>query len=304
MRPRLRALLKAPLSVAIACLLPAVATGAASTGEAAAAPAARAAAVAGAPAAAAPIATAAEVEAIVAQMHASFNPDKLGTPTTVGFGFTLRTSGDLAPPALTSMDIHMPKGMNYLHTTLGLATCSRGRILARGAAGCPANSVLGFGSAFVEVPFGKGAGKELPRIEAFMAPPNHEDMVVLFYANGETPVFAQLVFSGEVLPDAGIYGSQLSAAVPVVPSVTDGPDVAIVRVHASLGPNKVTYERRVKGRLQRFHPRGIETPAHCPKGGFPFEADFAFQNGETAHASTTVPCPKGAHVAGRHRRRG
>lgn len=244
----------------------------------------------------------AEGESIIAHMHASFTPDRLGAPTTVGFGFRLRTSGGLAPPALTSMDLHMPRGMNYLHTTLGLATCSEARILAKGARGCPVNSVLGFGSAFVEVPFGKGAGKELPKIEAFMAPPRHEDMVVLFYANGETPVFAQLVFSGEVQPDNGIFGSQLSTEVPIVPSVTDGPDVAIVRVHASLGPSKVLYRRRVKGHIRHFHPRGIEMPSRCPKGGFPFAADFTFQNGETAEASTKVPCPKGARKAKGSRR--
>jgi hypothetical protein len=185
----------------------------------------------------------------------------------------------------------MPAGMDYLHTTLGLATCTAKRVIAKGAKGCPINSVLGYGRAFVEVPFGKGAGKELPEIEAFMGPPVHEHMVVLFYANGQQPVYAQIAFSGQVLPDSGIFGSQLETVIPLVRSVTDGPDVSIVRVSATLGPNGVLYRKRVHGRIRRFHPRGIAVPLRCPKGGFPFEASFTFEDGSSATASTRVPCP-------------
>jgi hypothetical protein len=226
-----------------------------------------------------------------AALHASFTPDRLGRSTTIGFGFELTTTEGLAPPPLTSINLHMPAGMNYTTTTLGLAICQPESLEKQGISGCPPNSRLGFGSAFVEVPFGTGSGHELPEIQALMGPSSSGNMVVLFYANGQTPVFAQLVFKGEVLPASGIFGSQLSTAVPAIPSVPNGPDVSIVSVKATIGPERLTYYKRVHGRTVSFHPVGIAVPEHCPRGGFPFSANFTFQDGSTASATATVPCP-------------
>jgi len=226
-----------------------------------------------------------------ASLQASFSPDRLGTPTTIGFGFHLATSEGAAPPPLTSMDLRMPAGMNYTTTTLGLAICQPAVLLAHGLAGCPPNSRLGYGSAVVEVPFGTGDGHEIPEIQAVSGPSPNGNLVVLFYANGETPVYAQLDFSGEVLPDSGAFGSQLSTSVPLVPSVPGGPDVSIVNVQATIGPSHLTYYKHVHGRLVPFHPRGVAVPERCPRGGFPFAAEFTFQDGTSASAQTTVPCP-------------
>jgi hypothetical protein len=226
-----------------------------------------------------------------ASLHASFTPDRLGVSTTIAFGFHLQTADGLAPPPLTSVVLHMPAGMNYTLTTLGLSICQPATLQARGVAGCPPNSRIGSGSALVEVPFGTGSGHEIPEIQAVVGPSNNGNMVVLFYANGQTPVFAQLVFAGEVLPDRGAFGSQLATTVPLIPSVPNGPDVSIVNVNATIGPAGLTYYRHVHGRLQPFHPLGIGVPEHCSRGGFPFNATFVFQDGSTASASTTVACP-------------
>ena len=144
-----------------------------------------------------------------ATLKASFTPDRLGASTTIGFSFTVSTTEGLAPPPLTGIDLHMPAGLNYTDTNLGLAICQPENLQREGLAGCPANSRLGSGSAYVEVPFGDGAGQELPEVQAVMGPPNNGNIVVLFYANGKTPVSAQLVFTGEVQPASGIFGSQL-----------------------------------------------------------------------------------------------
>ncbi len=82
-----------------------------------------------------------------ATLDASFNPDRLGAPTTITFGFHLATSEGMAPPPLISVDLKMPAGINYTTTTLGLAICRPAALLARGLAGRPPNSRLGFGSA-------------------------------------------------------------------------------------------------------------------------------------------------------------
>jgi hypothetical protein len=235
-----------------------------------------------------------------ASLRASFTPDRLEASTTIKFGFHLQTATGLAPPPLTSVVLHMPAGMDYTHTTLGLSTCRPAALQADGVKGCPPNSRLGSGGAFVEVPFGTGSGHELPEIQAVSGPPSSAgNMVVLFYANGEFPVSAQLVFSGEVLADNGVFGSQLATTVPLIPSVPGGPDVSIVDVNATIGPAGLTYYHHVHGRLRPFHPLGIGVPERCPRGGFPFSASFAFQDGSRASAATTVPCPP--PVRRRHR---
>jgi hypothetical protein len=227
-----------------------------------------------------------------ASLQASFSPDRLGAPTTIAFAFQLSTSEGSAPPPLVAMSLHMPAGMNYTTTTLGLALCKPEALVARGLAGCPANSRLGYGSAYVEVPFGTGAGHEIPEIQALAAPSRTGNLNVLFYANGLFPVYAQLSFSGEVLPDSGRFGSQLAASVPLVASVPGGPDVSIVRVKTTIGPSHLTYYKHVHGRLVAFRPRGVSVPERCPRGGFPFAAQFTFQDGSQTSTNTVVPCPR------------
>jgi hypothetical protein len=230
-----------------------------------------------------------------ATLHASFSPDRLGTPTTISFGFQVATAEGLAPPPMTSLHLRMPAGINYSTTTLGLAICRPAVLLARGLAGCSPNSRLGYGSAYVEVPFGVGSGHEIPEIQAVMGPPRNGNLVVLFYADGTSPVSAQLVFSGEVLSDSRPFGSQLSTEVPPISSVPGGPDVSIVSVQSTIGPSHLTYYRHRHGRLVPFHPEGVSVPEHCPRGGFPFSAEFTFQDGSRATASTAVPCPPRRH---------
>jgi hypothetical protein len=226
-----------------------------------------------------------------ATLHAGFSPNRLGASTTISFSFRVETVEGLAPPPMTSLDLRLPAGINYTATTLGLAICTPQALLARGLAGCSPNSRLGYGSAFVEVPFGVGSGREIPEIQAVMGPPRNGNIVVLFYANGLAPVLAQLVFSGEVLPDSAPFGSQLATDVPPVASVPGGPDVSIVSARTTIGPSGLTYYRRRHGRLVPFHPVGVSVPERCPRGGFPFSARFGFEDGSSEIASTTLPCP-------------
>jgi hypothetical protein len=226
-------------------------------------------------------------------LHTSFSPDRLGTPTTIGFGFTIKSTTGGLPSPLTHVALSMPSGMNYLTTTLGLETCNPKKLVEKGLTGCPVDSRLGSGSAFVEVPFGTGAGQELPAIQALMGPARHGNAVVLFYADGREPVFAQLVFEGELVPGGAGFGEDLSTAIPPIESVPGGAHVSIIKVESTIGPNHLLYEKRVHGRVVHFHPRGVAIPEKCPRGGFRFKAAFAFEDGSTATATSAVPCPSG-----------
>jgi len=225
-------------------------------------------------------------------LHTSFSPDRLGASTTIGFGFDISDPSGGVPPPLQSIGLRLPPGIDYLTTTLGLAICQPAALLARGLAGCPANSRLGHGSAYVEVPFGASSGREIPNIQALMGPPHGSNIVVLFYADGREPVDAQLVFEGELIAGSQTLGGSLDAAVPLIPSVAGGPPVSVIEVSATIGPADLTYYERVRGHTVSFHPRGVSVPEHCPRGGFPFSAQFGFQDGSSAIAYSTVPCPR------------
>ena len=43
-----------------------------------------------------------------ATLNASFSPDRLGTPTTITFGFHVATAEGTAPPPLTGLDLRCP----------------------------------------------------------------------------------------------------------------------------------------------------------------------------------------------------
>jgi hypothetical protein len=225
-------------------------------------------------------------------LQASFTPDRFGSATTIGFGFTISNTEGGLPAPLTHVDLRMPPGMNYLTSSLGTSECQPKRLEEKGLSGCPPNSRVGMGNAFVEVPFGQNAGHEIPEIQALVGPPHNGNVVVLFYANGLAPVYAQIVFAGELVTGGGAFGEDLSAAIPLIPSVTNGPPVSIINVKSTIGPNHLTYYKHVHGRLVSYKPTGVEVPAHCPRGGFPFSAQFAFLDGSRVNATTHVPCPR------------
>jgi hypothetical protein len=232
-------------------------------------------------------ATAAETAAL----HASFSPNRLGASTTIGFFFRLASTGGGIPPPLRAISLRLPPGIDYLSTTLGLAICRPAALTARGPAGCPPNSRLGSGSALVEVPFGTGAGKEIPEIQALMGPPANENIVVEFYANGLAPVLAQIVMQAELIAGSDTMPGHLDTEVPLIASVPAGPPVSILSVTARIGPAGLTYYESRHGRRVAFHPRGVSVPRHCPRGGFRFSARFTFTDATATNASYSVPCP-------------
>lgn len=229
------------------------------------------------------------------KLHASFTPDHPNASTTIGFGFTISNSEGGLPSPLTHVDLRMPAGMDYLTSELGTSECQPQLLIEKGLGGCPANSRLGTGSAFVEVPFGNNAGREIPEIQALMGPPHNNNVVVLFYANGLAPVYAQIVFQGELVTAGGAFGEDLATAIPLIPSVTNGPPVSIINVKSTIGPKGITYYKRVHGRLVGYKPQGVSVPEHCPRGGFQFSGDFAFLDGTTITSTTKIPCPPRRH---------
>jgi len=226
-------------------------------------------------------------------LKTSLKPDRLGVRTTIEFGFAVHsTIPRRAPAPLTDVDLQLPAGLGLATSTLGLANCEPAALLARGVAGCSANARIGFGSALVAVPAEEESVLEEGSLTAFVGPPNSEHLEVLFYAEGRSPVSAQLVFPGQILDDNAPFSGRLNTAIPLIPTWPGGADVAVTRLGSTIGPLGLTYYRRVGKKIVPFHPRGIAVPKRCPRGGFPFRVDIAFLDGSRADATSTVPCPR------------
>jgi hypothetical protein len=227
------------------------------------------------------------------KLHTAFTPDKLGEPTTISFGFEIGNTNGGVPSPLSNVDLHLPAGLNPATATLGDAQCNTSILLTQGLEGCPPNAHIGFGTALAVVQIGPEPIHEEARISVLNGPPDNQHIVMLFYAEGNSPVQASLVFPAVLfLEPAGVFGGHINTVVPPIESVPGAPDVSVIRFRSTLGPLHLTYYTHHHGKRVVYHPEGIAVPTSCPRGGFPFVADFSFEDGSVVKAKSTVPCPQ------------
>ncbi len=230
-------------------------------------------------------------------LSVGLTPERLGQGTTVGFDFDIASTTGLVPPPLTEVDLRYPGDLGVALSGLGLATCSAMTLELLGPAGCPAEAHMGYGSVLAEIAIGGEVIVEPATLAVLRAPTEDGHVSLLFYAAGEAPVYAQIVFTGALLPAAPPYGGLLHIDVPLVPSVPGAPDVAVAQIHGTLGPQHLTYYHHVRGGFVPYNPQGILLPHHCPRGGFRFAAELAFLDGSRTGNRAVVSCPRGPHPA-------
>ncbi|HTB71150.1 MAG TPA: hypothetical protein VK707_09230 [Solirubrobacteraceae bacterium] len=225
------------------------------------------------------------------KLSVGLTPEHLGQGTTVGFDFDIASTTGLVPPPLTEVDLRYPGDLGVTLSGLGLATCSAGTLEVLGPEGCPAEARMGYGSVLAEIAIGGEVIVERATLAVLRAPTRDGHISLLFYAAGEAPVYAQIVFTGALLAAAPPFGGLLHIDVPLVPSVPGAPDVAVAQIHGTLGPQHLTYYRHVGGGSVPYNPQGILLPNHCPRGGFPFAAELGFLDGSRTNARAVVSCP-------------
>ena len=225
-------------------------------------------------------------------LHASFAPDRLGAPTTITFGFHLATTEGTAPPPLIGMDLR-DAGGHELHDhdarPRHLPACGPRRERPRRLS-CelaPRLRQRGCRSAVrhrlrPRDPGSPGAVGPISRTGTWSCC-SMPTACIRCTRRSRSPA--------KYSPTGGRFGSQLATTVPLVASVPGGPDVSSSASRATIGPSHLTYYKHVHGRRVPFHPRGVSVPERCPRGGFPFAAEFTFQDGSHTSAQTTVPCP-------------
>lgn len=227
-----------------------------------------------------------------ASLTAGFSPERLGGRATISFGVRVQAPPGELPPALAGMELLYPENLGIATSGLGFQTCDPTRLQTKGLAACPADSLMGRGSAVVEVPIGPETVRENTDLTLISGPVQNGHLGLLFFASGTPPISAALVFPGLVLPTPAPFGGSLNISMPRVPSVPEGADVSIVSLHTTLGPRHITYYERRHGRLVAYTPEGILLPRSCPRGGFPFSVRLSFQDGTSTSAASTVRCPR------------
>ncbi|HEU4393526.1 MAG TPA: hypothetical protein VFR04_07820 [Solirubrobacterales bacterium] len=237
-------------------------------------------------------------------LRATLEPKRLGADTTVSLGFRVAPGPNGELPALSNFALRLPPWMGFAASTLGLSTCSPSTLLLLGAGGCPHESLIGFGSARVQVPFASQVVQETGRVSMFMAKPVDQHTTTLFYFDGRRPVIAPLVLQGELVTPQDSLDSVLTTPIPAIPTASDGPEGAMVAMRVSIGPRRLRYFKRVDGHTVAYRPKGFSIPTTCPPGGFEFVAKLRFRDGTRAGARTAVPCPPPReHGRGRGERR-
>ena len=231
------------------------------------------------------------------KLNAALIPERLGQDTTISFGFRVAAPRGRVPPPLTSMQVSYPFALAVQLSELGIATCPAETLETFGPIGCPTNSVMGHGTAITEIQIGPSIIHETAHITIMRTIDRAGHVALLIYADGQSPVFAQIVFPGVLLSAPAPFGGRLEMNIPIVPSLPGAADVAVVQLHATLGPAGLTYHEHVNGHTINYQPRGIPLPSSCPHGGFKFAATFAFQNGSHSHATATVRCPRAGRVS-------
>jgi hypothetical protein len=227
-----------------------------------------------------------------ARLEVALLPEQLGHGTTIRFGFRLAGPNNTVPPPVTKIALSYPANFGIVTSGLGIASCTSILLEVLGPDGCPSQSLMGIGTATGDVRVGSELIEENGTTAVFMSPFQDGDIALQFDLNAETPLSANLIFPGLLLPAPAPFGGTLAITVPPIQSFAEGPDVALVRFRSTIGPLGITYYDRIHGKFVPYHPNGIRLPRRCPRGGFPFAAAFTFAGGTRTTAHVSVPCPR------------
>lgn len=222
------------------------------------------------------------------------SPERLGKGTTIEFSIQISAPGKLVPSPLSELDFRYPAKIGLVTSGLGRASCTATMLEELGRGGCPANALMGFGSALIEIQVGREVVHEAGVMSIWMGPVSGEQLQLLFYATAVAPASEQLIFPGLLAESGPPFGGSLNTRIPPIPWNPEAPPASIARFTARIGPQDVTYYRRTGGREIPYQPEGLRLPHFCPRGGFPFAGSFKFMDGTSTTAQVSVPCPEHA----------
>lgn len=196
----------------------------------------------------------------------------------------------------TEIRVFYPAGVGVLSSGLGLASCRRDEadfaaVVIGGPrlGGCPPNAVIAYGEARADVRLSDGQViPEYATVAVLSGEIDADRIGLVVFVNGLRPFAAKLAYAGELRAATGPFGGALVARLPAIPALEGVATVALVNLRLAIGSRRIVYRTRSG---QRYRPEGVILPASCPRGGFRFRAQLAFEDGGRAAADTAVPCP-------------
>jgi hypothetical protein len=212
--------------------------------------------------------------------------DILGAGAAVEVQYTIKGSEVPvgAPSQLRKVVFDSPAGVKL--NPKPFVTCSVATLEAQGPEGCPKKSQASpVGSAGVVDYIGGEPVREKATLQAFFSP----NGILSFYANGVSPISAQVLVPGRFENASAPFGPKFVGEVPLVDSVPGAPPVSTESITVKVGA-------AVK-KHKKVHSY-ITLPKKCPKGGFPVKSELTFEavapstTMETVAVTYTVPCPK------------
>jgi hypothetical protein len=216
-----------------------------------------------------------------AAISASLSPDRLGARSTLRFAirYTGEKSGEVPSPVRRAL-LSFPAGLTL--DIPQLSSCSAPRLRARGARGCSPRSDLGTGHALVVAPLGSQTLSEAISLSLFLGEPRNLQPTLEILGQGLTPFDERVLLSGSTLSGQAPYGEELEMSIPPIPTLPLEPDASMASISLDIG---------APAKARAGDANAVLVPSHCPKGGFPFAAEFTYADGSVGTATTTVACP-------------
>jgi hypothetical protein len=215
-------------------------------------------------------------------MRPSLLPDRLGASTALTLAFRFSGGEEGVPAPLSGMVVRLPAGLTI--NLRGVKTCAKSRLQSRGAAGCPAGSLVGRGHALMSVHAGSLAVPEEATVTAFRGPNRGSRPTLEIFGQGETPLDQSSISTAVLEPDSAPYGSKLTISIPPIPTLVLEPNASFESLSLTVGG--ISHSPRAHAAAG-----AILVPRSCPAGGFPFAASFTFADDSVTSASATVACP-------------
>jgi len=204
-------------------------------------------------------------------------PARAGQPALLRLRLEF-SGGNGGLPAQVSREVlRLPAGLRFVDH--GVRACSKARLLAHGAGGCPASERIGTGHAQTEAHLGAANTGEQTNISAFLGPSTNGIPSIELLSQGETPLEEHVVLDGSWAPDQAPYGERLSIAVPPIPTVPLEPNASTLSLSVTIGAKR-------HGKVAV----GVVVPHNCPAEGLPFAAEFSYENGTSSHTTARVRC--------------